>query len=90
MRKGIEHELKCWVYPYTQILSGIKKFELRKDDRDPRFEIGDKLLLREWDEKLEVYTGRKMSVMVTHVMRPNTAFPGLKRGWCLMSISFCP
>ena len=87
-RNAIVHELKCWRQPYNMIVAGVKKYELRKDDRTPRFEIGDFLVLREWEENLEVYTGRKSEVQVTHIMRPNSHFPGLKSGWCVMSIQF--
>lgn len=53
---GIVHDLKTWPDYFAGILTGAKNFEIRKDDRG--FEIGDELLLREWDPNTKVYSGR--------------------------------
>lgn len=81
------HELKIWPESYNLIVSGLKKFELRKDDRDPTFAIGDLLRLVEWDPLTKTYTGKELRVIVTYVMRPTLAFPGIAQGWCVLSIS---
>ncbi|MCH7799049.1 MAG: DUF3850 domain-containing protein [Planctomycetes bacterium] len=42
--------LKIWPQYYQPIVTGEKKFERRKNDRD--YQVGDQLLLREWDPKV--------------------------------------
>lgn len=40
------HELKTWPQYFSPMVTGAKKFELRKNDRG--FQIGDLLILREY------------------------------------------
>lgn len=79
------HELKCWPEFFQPTLNGLKRFELRRDDRDEGFQVGDELLLKEWDPEKYVhpgldedaiaaaieaaYTGRQTLVRVDYVMR---------------------
>lgn len=44
-----EHELKCNPEYFARIGSGQKTFEIRKNDRD--FQVGDILVLKEYDPK---------------------------------------
>jgi Domain of unknown function (DUF3850) len=44
-----------------------KNYELRLNDFD--IQDGDILILREWDEKRNIYTGRKLRRSVTYVAR---------------------
>lgn len=44
-----EHELKCHPEYFGRICRGQKTFEIRKNDRD--FQVGDILVLREYDPK---------------------------------------
>ena len=78
------HELKTWPEFYADIITGRKKFELRRDDRGYR--QGDTLVLREWDPKLNGYTGNATTVKVTHILRDAPDF-GLDFGYCIMSIT---
>lgn len=77
------HELKTWPEYFEKVKSGEKRFELRKDDRD--YNEGDFLLLREYKNELEGYTGRSFSVQVIYILRNAERF-GLMNGYCLMSI----
>lgn len=59
-------EKKVWPTYFSEILNGNKKFELRKNDFD--IQRGDILFLREYDPRLEVYTGREIKTKVTFVL----------------------
>ena len=75
------HTLKTWPKYYIQVKHGYKTVELRKDDRG--FQAGDILVLEEWDPRMEMYTGRAMERIVTHVLR---GFPGLAEGYVALSM----
>ena len=68
---------------YRQVLSHRKTFEIRKDDSD--YEVGDVLLLKEWDG--EQYTGHQTKREITYILRevPGTKY-GLKEGFCILAI----
>lgn len=80
------HKLKTWPEYFAQIVTGKKTFDTRKNDRD--FKTGDILNLREWDNKIEQYTGREFNVKVTHII-PGGTF-GMAKGHCFMSIEPIP
>lgn len=76
------HELKT-VQPYfNQIAEGKKRFELRKNDRD--FQWDDVLILREYSQAVEGYMGNDLVVRITSILKD---FPGIERGYCILSIS---
>jgi hypothetical protein len=60
------HVLKTWPKYFEAVYFGEKTFEVRKNDRN--FQVGDVLVLREWDPETEEYSGRKMEVKVTYMM----------------------
>lgn len=74
------HRLKCWTEFYNETAAGRKKAELRFNDRD--FKVGDWLILQDFDPVKESFSGREVSVEVTHVLA-NT--PHLKPGYVLLS-----
>lgn len=63
------HELKIWPEFFQAITDGRKKFEVRQDDRG--FQIGDQLLLREFNPSTRYsrYTGRELQVDVDYVCK---------------------
>ena len=75
------HELKILPDYFHDVVRGLKKAELRKDDRD--YKVGDVLLLKEFFNG--EYTGAWASVKVTHVLR-NCPEYGLADGYCILSI----
>lgn len=83
------HELKCWPESFEAIYVGAKTADLRNDD-DRVFEVGDWILLREWEPQTQLYTGRHVVVEVTHVdgddINPKRT-PWVPEGWALLSIS---
>lgn len=64
------HELKILPGYFEKVVSGEKTFEIRKNDRD--FEEGDTLLLKEWDQITEQYTGREIGVVITYILDDET------------------
>ncbi|ELY5941231.1 DUF3850 domain-containing protein [Cronobacter malonaticus] len=74
MRKPVTHNLKIWPEHYSAVCAGVKRAELRKNDRDYR--AGDILDLCEWDKDDESFTGEFISVTVTHVADVSEWMPG--------------
>ena len=78
---GTTHVLKLWLGDFQAALDGTKTFELYRED-DCQFEVGDRLILREYlpelvelaestgDEAIQ-YTGRQIKAEVTYVLRRN-------------------
>lgn len=69
------HELKTWPEFFGAIETGAKTFEVRFDDRG--MEVGDTLVLREWDPSACYYTGKSLRVLVTYRLVLADA-PGLR------------
>ncbi|MBU3823862.1 MAG: DUF3850 domain-containing protein [Candidatus Oceanisphaera merdipullorum] len=76
------HELKIQSQHYNDVVSGIKKAEIRKDDRG--FSIGDYLKLNEIGAA-GLHTGASVLVLVTHILRGGPF--GLPESYCVLSIS---
>lgn len=77
------HLLKTWPEYYWRVVNGQKKFELRKNDRD--FQVGDQLILSEYNVETKQFTGNELSVSVDYILHgPNF---GIEEGFCVMSIS---
>lgn len=77
-----EHALKTWPDFFDAMLSGKKRFEIRKNDRD--FQVGDRLLLREWIPSGEFYTGRKAYFYVDYIL--DAPKFGMRSGFVVMSV----
>lgn len=74
------HELKILPEFYAQVLSGNKKWELRKNDRD--FKVGDRIILKEWTDEKE-FTGREYEARILYVFHGGRY--GLEEGYCIFS-----
>ena len=76
----MQHQLKISSKYFDAVNEGIKKFEIRKDDRD--YQVGDVVQFLEFDDGK--YSGRKSdSVVVVYVLR-NAEKYGLKPGYCII------
>lgn len=96
------HSLKIWPEPFQAVLDGRKTAEFRREMNDAgdqierMFEVGDALLLREYDPEQKHpesgcqvggYTGREQRVVVTH--KVGSLFEetfGLPAGCVMLSI----
>ncbi|WP_337248261.1 DUF3850 domain-containing protein [Cronobacter turicensis] len=74
IREPVTHNLKIWPEHYSAVCAGVKRAELRKNDRDYR--AGDTIDLCEWDKDDESFTGEFISVTVTHVADVGEWMPG--------------
>jgi hypothetical protein len=81
------HELKTWPQFFDAIAVGVKTFELRNDDRG--FQVGDVLLLNEFDNMRMEYTGRSMRRLVLYKLEASS-FQGIEKGWCIMGLGVLP
>jgi hypothetical protein len=87
------HELKSWPDYFEPVFHGQKCFELRNNDR--RFSVGDRLLIREWDDRTGKYTGREVRKIVSYMLEgvgPGAITPlhGLSRGYVILSLASEP
>jgi len=63
----MEIEKKIWPEYFKKIKSGEKTFELRLADW--RCNVGDVLVLKEWDPKTKTFTGNEIKKKVTYVLK---------------------
>lgn len=68
------HFLKIWPEHYQDVITGMKRAELRKNDRD--YSVGDSLILKEYQPKTGKFTGLEVHVVVTHITDVNEWLPG--------------
>lgn len=61
------HKLLSWPPFFQAVAEGRKRFEIRKDDREPRFRVGDYLVLCEYNPQTERYSGKQLTVRVTYL-----------------------
>jgi uncharacterized membrane protein YeaQ/YmgE (transglycosylase-associated protein family) len=83
MGNDAEHALKTWIVPFSAVWDGFKFHEVRVDDRG--FNVGDVLLLQEYEKETQIYTGRNMRVLVTYISKGGCV-PDLPLNLCVMSI----
>lgn len=80
-RQPVTHELKTEPQYFEASLRGDKPYEIRRNDRG--FEVGDYLRLREFDRSTEVYSGRELTVVVTHIL---SGAPYVPEGYVAMGV----
>lgn len=80
----MRHECKILRMHFRDQVSGVKRFEVRVDDRNPPYAVGDELVLREW-EPHKGYTDSYAVVDVLHVLRASSAPDLLHPNTCIMS-----
>lgn len=81
-----EHRLRTWPEYFAALRSGAKTFELRKDDRNPRFAVGDTLYLDEFNPENATYTGNVEVRQISYILRDVPEF-GLKPGFCVIGFT---
>lgn len=79
----MEHTLKTWPVYFTRVGLGDKNFEIRYNDRD--FQAGDTVVLAEWDDNKEAFTGREIRATINYVLNEAPHF-GLKEGYAVFGI----
>lgn len=75
------HALKTEIGYFEEIVSGVKTFEVRRNDRP--FEVDDDICLQEWDYEKKRYTGKEWHGKISHIL-DNERF--CKKGYCILSI----
>lgn len=87
------HHVKIWPEFFDAVDSGIKPFELRKDDR--HYAVGDTVVLQEWEPNTARFSGRTTTKIITHKtdgLGPGAITPlhGLSRGYCILGLAAPP
>ena len=75
------HELKTLKKYFKPLSSGLKLFEIRKNDRE--FKIDDILILKEWNKK-NGFSGRELSFKITYILSGGKF--GIDKNYCIMSL----
>lgn len=83
------HTLKTLPAYFRAIQDGKKNFELRKHDR--LFELGDTLVLQEYqeatdDESFRGYTGKELIFEIGYILTAVQIPNGLKKGYCILGL----
>ena len=62
----MKHILKTWPEYYQAVWTGEKTFEIRVNDRN--YQVGDLLVLQEFDPRTKEYTGSVLRKRVTYLI----------------------
>jgi hypothetical protein len=68
------HDLKIYPIYFKEVVTGNKKFEIR-DNKDRNFNVGDTIILREWEPSIKKYTGLAFDVKITYISRGSMGLP---------------
>lgn len=77
------HTLKILPRYFSEVITGTKTFEIRAED-NRKFNVGDDVIFKEFDEKTGTLTGGTKIAKITYVLR-NVPEYGLKDGYCIFS-----
>lgn len=77
----ITHELKVHPKWFKDLLLGLKKIEIRKDDRG--YQEGDIVILNEFDPVEERYTGSQIKRKITYIQKD---CDGLEEGYVILQL----
>lgn len=75
------HELKIHPRYFKDVMLGIKKFEIRLNDRN--YQERDNLILKEWNPETNQYTGRQTVRIVSDVF---DNLPGLLPNYVILQL----
>ena len=62
----MHHILKTWPEDFQAVWTGEKTFEVRINDRN--YQVGDVLILKEFDPKTQEHTGSVLCKKVTYLI----------------------
>ena len=68
-RAPMVHLVRSWKHLFWPLATGVKKHDLRINDRDYR--VGDTLVLREWDPETGEYSGQSIRRRITYITDRN-------------------
>lgn len=85
-RKRFSRADKCTLHKvrkriFSDVVGGYKSFEIRKNDRG--YQVGDDIVLREYDKELAELTGREIRVSIIYFLAD---YPGIEPGYCILGI----
>lgn len=75
------HDKKLMQPYFDAVLNESKTFEIRKNDCD--YQVGDLLILHEFDKKTDKYTG---DWILTKIIYKIDNFVGIEQGYCVLGI----
>lgn len=75
------HSIKIYPQYYKDVMLGLKKFEIRKNDRN--YQERDILFLNEYDPETKKFTGNSVKIRITYVLHEA---PGLMAGYVILQM----
>ena len=80
---SVLHRLKTWPEVFEATAAGLKTAEFRINDRN--FQVGDSLMLQEYNPETCEYTGNHITMRINHILYGNQF--GIPSGYVVISIS---
>lgn len=78
----MKHALKTWPEYFEAVAERGKTFEVRKNDRP--FKVGELLILQEWDNVKQEYTGDEIEREITYILKGGQF--GIEEGYVVMGL----